>query len=158
MTGDSEGRSSDRVRLEFGWPLAADAKQELLRRYQHAVADPTPAALHFLRSVVRQTAQGMRAAGVLPEHALVSLKEQLQLLRRTASSEAATPSTDDGPPRSEAQIYSELFGWWLTAYFAQPSTMERPLSPKGAGFLRASRSPDTRAASHAAGQGTDYTE
>lgn len=52
MAGESEGRASDRARLEFGWPLDGDAERELLRRYRHAVADPTPAALNFLRSAV----------------------------------------------------------------------------------------------------------
>jgi len=105
MAGESEGRASDRARLEFGWPLDGDAERELLRRYRHAVADPTPAALNFLRSAVRQTAQGMRAASVPPEHALVSLKELLQLMRRTPSGVAATPA---GLPRASRSPNTQL--------------------------------------------------
>lgn len=115
-----------------------------VRCFRDAVARATPTAMASLEEAVSRIADEMRAIGQSPERGLIELKSLLQNQGPAGWSPSLGGFDEKRSARSEAQVYRQLFQWWLTAYY-RPLTsvvekMERSMERGGSRGDRGMRS------------------
>lgn len=118
-------------RTAGGWhPMSdADAGWLLVERFERAIADPCASTLDALHAATVALAATQRATALAPERAVMMLKD---LLRGHGSvGWAPSIAADRGPlsSRPECPVYAKLFGWWVSAYYADHSSTVAPPRP-----------------------------
>jgi hypothetical protein len=118
MTNNSGAHEQENAAARHGGRCGASLEGTFRQCFRNAIAIPSPMMMEKLRDATRQLAEAMRDDGDRPEQALVALKALLRDPRETHW----TPSLaiPDGRIHVEAQVYSRLFAWWLSAHFARP--------------------------------------
>lgn len=126
MTSESEGHDDAGVEESLHAQGGMEIESRFAQCFLNAIAIPSPTVMEELREVTWLLAETMRSDGIRPERALIVLKALL----RDPAMEMWKPSLGGSESRMGAstRIYTQLFDWWLTAYFAKPSD---PGSPDG---------------------------
>jgi len=124
-------------RMTGEWNPASDADiaRLLVRSFERAVDGPSADAMESLRTATISVAAALRRSALSPERAVVMLKNILRGHGGAGWAPSIVPERGLVPPRPESRIYSTLFRWWVSAYYAeypfdvQNSLVDRPPAP-----------------------------
>jgi hypothetical protein len=109
-----------------GWsPMSdADAGWLLVHCFERAVANPCGATMDALCSATVALALTHRATAFGPERAVRMLKDLLRGHGGAGWSPSIVADRGILSAQPESLIYTKLFGWWVSAYYAdRPSTI-----------------------------------
>ena len=100
----------------------ADAGRQLGRRFREAVAEPSSGTMRALLEATVALAASMRAGARGPERDLVALKALLRGHGDAGWAPSLAVPLDSTPVAREAQVYEQVFLWWVSAYYGETIT------------------------------------
>lgn len=120
MCPTSNGNAGQRLSHELEPSSDADAGRCLVRQFEGAIADPSANAMRALCAATTVVAASMRATGLSPERAVITLKALLRGHGGAGWSPSLAPEWGLSSTLSEELVYKNLFAWWVDAYYAAP--------------------------------------
>lgn len=94
---------------------------ELVYCFEQAVHQASAEALVALQDAATASGAVMRARGVPPERALVAMKELLRHRGPSIWSPSLVENRYAAKQPPEADVYRQLFAWWVSGYYERSS-------------------------------------